>query len=375
MTIFFVTSSRIPSERAYGYAIMKLCEEWGRAGHAVRLVVGDRKYGPQNDAWTYYGLERTFEIENLPASDLLGAGTTLSRLRFLFDLAGYALSLRRFRFPSDAVVYTREYLLGLVLPKKNLFIEMHTVPEGNFLLRRALLRARGIIAISAGVQGALVQIGVDKQKILVAHDGVDLAAFREAKRDKEVWREFGINPERTIVLYTGHFYEWKGADTLAKAARLLPKNVHVVLMGGIDEELAQFQKEYAGEHISILPHQPKTRIPMFIKSADVLVLPNSAKAEISRSHASPLKLFEYMASGVPIVASNVPSLREILTDEAAFFFNPDDEAGLASAIVDVLEKTETASKKAHFAYTKVHGYTWASRADSIAAFLRAQIAS
>ena len=82
-----------------------------------------------------------------------------------------------------------------------------------------------------------------------------------------------------------------------------------------------------------------------------------------------------MASGVPIIASNVPSLREILTDEAAFFFNPDDEAGLASAIVDVLEKTETASKKAHFAYTKVHGYTWASRADSIAAFLRAQIAS
>src|SRR3989344_667796 len=81
MTIFFVTSSRIPSERAYGYAIMKLCEEWGRAGHAVRLVVGDRKYGPQNDAWTYYGLERTFEIENLPASDLLGAGTTGSCFR------------------------------------------------------------------------------------------------------------------------------------------------------------------------------------------------------------------------------------------------------------------------------------------------------
>src|SRR3989338_6839358 len=91
MTIFFVTSSRIPSERAYGYAIMKLCEEWGRAGHAVRLVVGDRKYGPQNDAWTYYGLERTFEIENLPASDLLGAGTTLSRLRFLFGDSDFPL--------------------------------------------------------------------------------------------------------------------------------------------------------------------------------------------------------------------------------------------------------------------------------------------
>ena len=375
MTIFYVAGSRIPSERAYGYAVMKLCEEWGRAGHMVRLVVPERKHGPQDDAFTYYGLERTFEIEKLSASDLLGAGTALSRLRFLFDLAGYALSLRRFRFPSDAVVYTREYLLGLALPRKNLFIEMHTVPRGKFLLRRALARARGVVAISAGVQDALVQIGVDKQKILVAHDGVDLVAFREAKRDKEVWRAFGIHPERAIVLYTGHFYEWKGADTLAKAARLLSKDVHVVLMGGIDEELAQFRKEYAGEHISILSHQPKTQIPLFVKSADVLVIPNSAKAEISRMHASPLKLFEYMASGVPIVASDVPSLREILTDEAAFFFNPDDEAGLANTIVDVLEEGETASKKAHFAYTKVHGYTWASRAGSIVTFLRTHVAS
>ena len=375
MTIFYVAGSRIPSERAYGYAVMKLCEEWGRAGHRVRLVAPDRKHGPQDDAFTYYGLERTFEIEKLPASDLLGSGTGLSRLRFLFDLARYALSLRRFRFPSDAVVYTREYLLGLALPRKNLFIEMHTVPRGKFLLRRALARARGVVAISAGVQDALVQIGVDKQKILVAHDGVDLVAFREAKRDKEVWRAFGIHPEQAIVLYTGHFYEWKGADTLAKAARLLPKNVHVVLMGGVDEELAQFRKEYAGEHISILSHQPKTRIPLFVKSADVLVIPNSAKAEISRSHASPLKLFEYMASGVPIVASDVPSLREILTDEAAFFFKPDDEAGLANAAMDVLEEGETASKKAHFAYTKVHGYTWASRASSVAAFLRTHVAS
>ncbi len=373
MTIFYVASSRIPSERAYGYAVMKLCEEWGRAGHIVRLVIPDRKHGPQDEAFTYYGLERTFEIEKLPAGDLLGAGTMLSRFRFLFDIAGYALSLRRFRFSPDAVVFTRDYVLGLVLPKKNLFIEIHTVPRGKFLLRRALARARGIIAISAGVQNALVKLGIDKQKILVAHDGVDLGAFSAAKRDKEVWREFGIDPSRKIVLYTGHFYEWKGADTLAKAVPSLPKDVHVVLMGGIDEELAQFRKEYSGEHISILSHQPKTRIPLFVKSADVLVLPNSAKAEISRSHASPLKLFEYMASEVPIVASNVPSLREILTDEAAFFFDPDDEASLANTIGGVLEKGQTASKKAHFAYTQVHGYTWASRAGSIAAFLRTHV--
>lgn len=363
---------------------MKLCEEWGKAGHLVRLIVPDRQHGPQDDAFAYYKLERIFGIEKLPASDLLGAGTVLSRFRFLFDLMGYTLSLWRFRFPSDTVVYTREYLLGLVLPKKNLFIEMHTVPRGRFLLRRALARARGIIAISAGVRDVLVQIGIDKQRILVAHDGVDLATFGAAKRDKGVWKEFGINPEQSIILYTGHFYEWKGADTLAKAARLraargqarlLPNTVHVVLMGGIDEELTQFQKEYAGEHISVLSHQPRTRIPMFVKSADVLVLPNSAKAEISRSHASPLKLFEYMASGVPIVASNVPSLREILTDETAFFFNPDDEVDLAHTIENALEEGETASKKAHFAYTEVHGYTWASRARSIAAFLRAHVVS
>lgn len=367
MNIYYIASTRIPSERAYGYAMMKLCEEWGRAGHTVKLVVPDRKHGLRDDPFDYYGLEHTFTVEKLPSSDRLGKGQN-SRPGFFADLFSFARAIRRIRLPEDAVIYTREYLISFLLPARHLFIEMHTATGNRFLLKRALRRARGVIAISSGVMRSLVQLGIDEKKIFVAHDGADLSAFERAKRDRSVWQTFGIAPEKSIVLYTGHFYEWKGADTLAKAARLLTPDAHVVLMGGVDAELEKFQKEYEAQNVSILPHQPQAKIAGFLKSADVLVLPNSAKAEISRLHASPLKLFEYMASGVPIVASDVPSLREILTTDSAFFFTPDDEASLAQVIRAVLSD-HRASERAAASQAEVQKYSWAARAQNISAFL------
>jgi len=367
MNIVYVISARIPSERAYGYAVTKLCEEWGRAGHTVKLVVPDRKHGLRDDPFDYYGLERTFTVEKLPSSDRLGKGQN-SRFGFFADLFSFARAIRRVRLPEETVIYTREYLVSFLLPAQHLFIEMHTTTGNRFLLKRALKRARGVIAISNGVKKSLVQLGIDEKKIYIAHDGADLSAFERVKRDRSVWQAFGIAPEKSVVLYTGHFYEWKGADTLAKAAKLLTPDAHVVLMGGVDAEFEKFQKEYAAQNVSILPHQPQAKIAEFLKSADVLVLPNSAKAEISRLHASPLKLFEYMASGVPIVASDVPSVREILSADSAFFFTPDDEASLAQVVRAVLSDHQ-ASERAATSQTAVQKYSWAARARNVSAFL------
>ena len=113
----------MPSERAYGYAISKLCEEWGKAGHMVRLIVPDRKHGSQEDVFEYYKLERAFSILKIAASDFVGALLSTSRTRFALDMLSFVMPLRKMRFDADTVIYTREYLLALVLPKKYLFLE------------------------------------------------------------------------------------------------------------------------------------------------------------------------------------------------------------------------------------------------------------
>ena len=105
-------------------------------------------------------------------------------------------------------------------------------------------------------------------------------------------------------------------------------------------------------------------------SADVLVLPNSAKPKISSHYTSPLKLFQYMASGVPIIASDLPSIREILTDDTAFWFPPDDERALARQIEYVLSHPDEARSKAARAREEVKKYTWDARASAILEYIQ-----
>src|ERR1700683_1585425 len=97
-------------------------------------------------------------------------------------------------------------------------------------------------------------------------------------------------------------------------------------------------------------------------AADVLVLPNSGKYSISVRDTSPLKLFTYMASGKPIVASDLPSIREVLTDETATFFKADDPEDLARAINHVCGSNADANVRALNARREVQRYTWDARA-------------
>ena len=78
-------------------------------------------------------------------------------------------------------------------------------------------------------------------------------------------------------------------------------------------------------------------MPYWLKSADVLVLPNKKGEKISERYTSPLKLFEYMASGRPMIVSDLSSLREIVSAETAMFVEPNDPQALVSGIRGVFD--------------------------------------
>ncbi len=252
--------------------------------------------------------------------------------------------------------------------KLKYFFEAHDIPPKKFLFRVVLNWCHGVVALTTGLKKDIEALSVTR-KIIVASDGVDLSLFNE-ERGLSVQKAFDLPLQKKIVLYTGHLYSWKGVDTLASAAKFFDDTVLFVFIGGTAIDTEMFKKKYSGiKNIVITGQREHSEIPSYLKSADVLVLPNSGKEAISRLYTSPIKMFEYMASGKPIVASDLPSLREVLNSNNSVLFPSHDETALADAIKKVLHDPLLASNISKKAFMDVQEYIWEKRAKSILAFI------
>ena len=139
--------------------------------------------------------------------------------------------------------------------------------------------------------------------------------------------------DKTLVVYTGYFYSWKGVDTLVKATALLSHDIEVVMVGGSEEDtkpLLKLKNDLNIQNIRFVGFRPYQEMSLYQKAADCLVVTASSKHAESYLFTSPLKLFEYMASQRPIVATRTPALEEILqNDRNACLVEPDDPKLLA----------------------------------------------
>jgi glycosyltransferase involved in cell wall biosynthesis len=380
MKILYIANVRIPTPRAHGLQIMSMCEQFAALGHTVELIV-PRKFhrgGGTPDPFSYYGIKRNFTIRRILALDLLGLTERFGRFLYWVDLVSFLLRLSFLRVGGkkreDILMYTRDPTL--LFPFRSSYdscVELHEIPESiNGLWRRGLARANAIVALTKLLKDDLMALGFSGENILVAPDGVDVNASKSALSTVEARRTNVLPPDTPIVLYTGHLYGWKGASTLLQAARELP-SVHFLLVGGIDPELSAFKKEYETvSNVELRPFEQHEKIAGYLAAGTILALPTSAQGRWGSRYTSPLKLFEYMASGKPIVASDLPSLREVLSEKNAFLVKPDDPRALAEGIRFALAHPEEAARRAAQAREDVKRYTWEMRAEKILSFIGAK---
>lgn len=367
--LLYLANIRFPTERAHGIQIAHMCKAFALAGAEVELVVQQRVSVIREDAFTYYHLPKSFRITELRTLDTLQYAWTglLGRISYTSQTTIYALHVLWYALRTDGVIYSRDetvlYLLSFL--GRQFAYEIHA-PKWNFLTRRVVSEAALLLPISQGLKDFYIQKGVAPERLIVAPDAVDLTQF-DLSESREACRErLNLPLDKKIVLYAGHLYERKGAFTVGEAAPLLDDDTLVLFVGGTEDEIPDFTKRYGSDpRVRILGPKPHAKIPYYLRAADVLVLPNSAKDADARLYTSPMKLFEYMASGTPIVASDVPSLREILSEQNAYFFTPDDASALASTLAHVLSHTEEADEKAHASKESVKSYTWENRAKNI----------
>ena len=374
--LLYLSNLRLPTEKAYGIQIAKMCEAFAKQAE-VELAYPSRKNPIGSDVFDYYSVNRIFKFKKLPAPDIYFSGALdkiavgLKNFISALILAAYALSR------ETEVIYSRDELVLYLLSflKKTLVFEAH-----RFSLKRARFynrfKNKGIklVAISEAIKKDFVEAGFKSDKILVAHDGVDLELFDVDVKKDEARHRLNIPRNAKIVMYTGHLFEWKGADVLLETARhyqlsTINYQLLFVFVGGMEHDIEKFKQKAKGlNNVLILGHKPNKEIPLFLKAADVLVLPNSASDKIS-SYTSPLKLFEYMSSKRPIVASKLPSITEILNDRNSVLVKPDDSYELAEGLKKVLEDEKSSYGLASRAFEDVQQYTWQKRAEKIINFI------
>ncbi len=344
MRMLYLTTGRYPTNRAYGIQI--------------KLTAA---------ALSDLGAEVAIKAPRPWLQNLLYLGPIGYWLRTIMFVMGVGLSGVLGAFD---VVYTRDPLAAYILSylKKNVFLELHDIGSLKLIKKAALRKnVRGIISISRGLVNALVKGSVDPSKFLIAHDAVDVQKFSITIDQSVVRQDFGLPLIKKIILYAGLFDEWKGYKTLLESSKFLPADTVLVLAGGSIDQVGELKQQYPA--VQFLGMTEYDRLPVLQKVADVIVLPNSAKFDISRLYTSPLKLFAAMASGVPIVASDLPSMREIVDETMVTFTTPDDSRALAKAITFVLGDSGKVKVKAQRAFEVVHQFTWQKRARAILTFI------
>jgi glycosyltransferase involved in cell wall biosynthesis len=270
---------------------------------------------------------------------------------------------------SSAVVLSREIECALRLVRgghKAVFVEIHRVPEGatrKRWLREVGERCAGAVAISHGVLDDLVEFGIARNKLIVAHDAFEVARFAALPSRERARQSLQLDPEARVVVYTGGLLEWKGVDVLVDAMRELP-DAQLVVAGGMAADVERVRRRARGaRNVRIDGLQPPARVAEYLVAADVAVVPNRSQPAISSRYTSPLKVFEAMAIGVPLVASDLPSLRELLKhDVDAWLVSPDDARALAAGIRRVLDDDALRTRLAKQLHERAPEHTWDARA-------------
>ena len=274
----------------------------------------------------------------------------------------------------DALLFVRHLKLAALLrrsrPERKLVYEAHevfsdTAPAAKRALQfdmesRVLRTATLVIANSLPTAARLREL-YGEREIAVLPNGVD---WPEHVPDKD-WAHAG---ER--IAYAGSFFAWKGVADLVQAASALP-GCRITLYGGDAAQLARERGRApaAGAQLEFRGHVPQQEVMRGLQGACIAVLPNRDDAD-SR-YTSPIKLFEYMAAGCAIVASDLPPLRAVLAEDEAVWVPPGDPASLAEGIRRLAADPERARRMGERGREKARGYTWRARAERLAGLLRA----
>ncbi len=375
MRIAYCTNVRLPSERAHGHQIASVCKALHQLGHSVSIFAPYRDNCIATDFWSYYRLPSAIRLKYLGFFDPIKSALFPGVIGLWVMNAFLRRSLKKIvREHLYDLYYTRSpaLLSALLSARSPVVLELHQLPRrGRSSFVRACNACRAVVCLTHSMARTLCQWGVDPQKVIVEGDAVDLDNFLSVPTQEEARKKFNVCTDRTVVGYVGRLKTLgmdKGVSLLLQALAQ-DKRFYGFIVGGPEADCSYYQTMAAqlgltNVDVMFTGEISAEAVPSALVVADVLVMPFPNKKHY-RENMSPLKMFEYMASGKPIITSNLPTIRDVLSEETAYFFTPDSLEEFLTCLSFLLQDPHAALAKALAAKHLVLNYSWLKRMQRI----------
>ena len=370
--IIYLTFAALPSPAAHSVQIVKMCQALTKAGAGVKLVADVRQRPRQ--IFEFYNVRYPFEIVRIRLLPIRIVGRALFLVRSFFLI----LKNRRCLF------YTRDVFAAWFVRtlRVDFIMEVHELPAGRFrnlLMGRILSasRLRAAVFISEELRKSLLPRMGDRlagKTTIVAHDGADLDEFPSSLSRDDSRRRLHLPEGVFMAGYAGSLFEGRGLEVILEVSRVL-KDVVFVIVGGEKwqaDHLKRKVKEAGLANVLVIGFVPHQMVPAYLAAFDALLMPyqetvlHRQKKHDTASYMSPLKAFEYMAAGRPIVASRLKVIREILEDgRNAILVPPDSVTEWAGAIRMLRDNEPLGRAIGEQARDDVRKYSWDERVKKI----------
>lgn len=243
------------------------------------------------------------------------------------------------------------------------------IPIVSYIEEYNLKTAFLIAVVSTSLKEILIQKGIPKERILVNPNGVDPLKYSPAIKSDEVKKKYELEKLR-VVGFIGTFGQWHGVVQMAKSINLFfqlnpwkKEAIKFLLIG--DGRLMPTVKEVISnggytDNVIFTGLVPQSEGPKYMGACDILLSPHIKNPDGSKFFGSPTKLFEYMAMGIPIIASDLDQIGDILEHKkTAYLVEPGNIEELASAIQVLLDDFKLGEEMGNNARVEVlEKYIW-----------------
>lgn len=363
MKLAYLAPSVIPSRSANSIHVMRMCQALAKNGHEVTLYVPKRQGEEETgvaDVFAYYGVSSLFTLRYVRSVRVAGH-------EFWYGAAA-AWQAKK---DGAEYLYSRDALgafMGCNLALPTIYEAHQPVVErgGKAAMFRLLSKhpklKRWVVisdALRRMTEASLPEVST---KLCVAHDGADPVTMTDLP----------IDEGRLQVGYVGHLYQGRGIDLMLALAKRCPWAMFH-LIGGMPDDIVDWKRQ-AGSLNNILFHGfvPPSESLLWQRRCHVLLAPYQAAVHVpggmdTARWMSPLKIFEYMAAGRAIIASDLPILHEVLQENVtALFCDPQDVNHWAEALQKLRDDVGLRTALGRQAQARFDAqYRWDARARAV----------